>query len=121
MWVFVAVVAAVIVVLGVVNFIPGTRKIEQPLPSLYAADDPQFARDMDGLLAPGLKHGNRVEAFQNGCRIFPAMLDAIRLAERTITFETYIYWSGAIGLEFAEALAMKARAGVAVHVLIDWL
>jgi len=121
MWVFVAVVATVLVVLLVVNFTSGTKKVEQPVPSLYAADDPQFARDMDGLLTSGLKHGNAVQAFQNGCRIFPAMLDAIRLAERTITLETYIYWSGAIGLEFAEALASKARAGVAVRVLIDWL
>jgi cardiolipin synthase A/B len=121
MWVLVAVVAAAIVALLLVNLTAGTKKVEQPVPSRYAADDPQFARDMDGLLAPGLKHGNLVHAFQNGCRIFPAMLDAIRLAERTINFETYIYWSGSIGLEFAEALAAKARAGVAVHVLIDWL
>jgi cardiolipin synthase len=121
MWVLIAVIATVVIVLLVVNFTAGTKKVEQPVPPLYPADDPQFARDMDGLLAPGLKHGNRVQAFQNGCRIFPAMLDAIRSAERTINLETYIYWSGAIGLEFAEALAEKARAGVAVHVLVDWL
>jgi cardiolipin synthase len=121
MWVVVAIVATIVTVLLVVNFTAGTKKVEQALQSLYPADDPQFALDMDGLLAPGLKQGNRVQAFQNGCRIFPAMLDAIRSAERTINFETYIYWSGAIGREFAEALAHKARAGIVVHVLIDWL
>src|SRR4029079_2012692 len=53
--------------------------------------------------------------------IFPAMLDAIRSATRTITFETYIYWSGDIGRQFADALCERARAGVRVHILLDWL
>jgi cardiolipin synthase len=48
------------------------------------------------------------------------MLRAIRGARRTIDFETYIYWNGKIGREFAEALAERARAGVAVHVILDW-
>jgi cardiolipin synthase len=49
------------------------------------------------------------------------MLAAIRGAQKTITFESYIYWSGSIGREFAEALAERARAGVKVHLLLDWL
>ena len=49
------------------------------------------------------------------------MLAAIRDAKETITFESYIYWSGSIGREFAEALSERARAGVKVHVLLDWL
>ena len=49
------------------------------------------------------------------------MLEAIRGAQQTITFETYIYWSGDIGREFADALAERARAGVKVHVLLDWV
>ena len=57
----------------------------------------------------------------NGDRIFPAMLAAIRQARRTITFETYIYWSESIGREFADALIERARAGVKVHVLLDWV
>jgi cardiolipin synthase A/B len=92
MWVVVAVsvIATVLIVLLAVNATAGSRKVEHPLASVYGAEDPQFARDMDGLLAPGLKHGNRVEAFQNGSRIFPAMLEAIRGAARSINFETYI-------------------------------
>jgi cardiolipin synthase len=49
------------------------------------------------------------------------MLAAIRGAKRTIDFETYIYWSGEIGKAFADALAERARAGVKVHVLLDWV
>ena len=49
------------------------------------------------------------------------MLAAIRAAKSTITFETYIYWSGSIGREFVDALQERARAGVRVHVLLDWV
>ena len=49
------------------------------------------------------------------------MLAGIRAAKTTITFETYIYWSGAIGREFVDALAERAKAGVKVHVLLDWV
>lgn len=49
------------------------------------------------------------------------MLSAIRGSRRTITFETYVYWSGKIGSEFADALCDRAAAGVKVHVLLDWV
>jgi cardiolipin synthase len=48
------------------------------------------------------------------------MLAAIRAANSTITFETFIYWSGEVGREFAAALAERAKAGVRVHLLLDW-
>jgi cardiolipin synthase len=65
--------------------------------------------------------GNRITALINGDQIFPAILDAIRGARRTITFETFIYWSGEIGKAVAEALIERARAGVRVHLLLDWV
>src|ERR1019366_8240574 len=60
-------------------------------------------------------------ALENGDEIFPSMLQAIRGAQKTITFETYIYWAGEIGQQFAMALSERARAGVKVHVLVDWV
>jgi cardiolipin synthase len=42
------------------------------------------------------------------------------LARKTITFETYVYWSGTIGQEFCDAFIERAKAGVKVHVLLDW-
>ncbi len=47
------------------------------------------------------------------------MLTAIAAAERSITFETFIYWSGAIAHKFDDALAASARRGVKVHLLVD--
>ena len=86
----------------------------------YSTSDPQFERTMSNLLGPGLLPGNNVTTLRNGDEIFPAMLKAIRNARRSIDFETYVYWKGSVGREFAEALAERARAGVAVHVILDW-
>jgi cardiolipin synthase len=76
---------------------------------------------MGVMLGPQIVDGNRFDALLNGDQIFPSMLKAIRGAQKTVTFETYIYWSEAIGKEFADALSERARAGVKVHVLIDWV
>ncbi len=64
--------------------------------------------------------GNPVRLLRNGDEIFPAMLEAVRGAQHSICFETYVYWQGAISREFAEALAGRAAAGVEVRVLLDW-
>jgi cardiolipin synthase A/B len=61
-----------------------------------------------------------VATLLNGDQIFPAMLEAIESAQRSITFETYIYWAGEIGERFAKALSERASAGVEVRVIIDW-
>jgi cardiolipin synthase len=103
------------------NLMPNEKQIETQLTRQYDTNDPQFRRSLGVLLGPPLVEGNKVEALRNGDEIFPAMLKAIRAAEKTITFETYIYWSGSIGREFTEALSERARAGVKVHVLLDWI
>ena len=102
------------------NLSLGDKQIDQSIEVSYATSDPQFERVMGAVLGPTIVGGNHVQALQNGDEIFPAMLDAIRSAQHSITFETYIYWSGTIGKEFAQALAERARAGVRVHVMLDW-
>jgi len=97
------------------------RGIRYQLEHEYSVDDPQFLRSVDHLIGPAILASNRVTALVNGDQIFPAMLEAIRGAQRSITLETYIYWSGGVGRQFAEALAGRARAGVKVQVLIDWI
>jgi cardiolipin synthase len=114
------VLVTVLVVLIAVNVSAPERKLQRRIEHRYVTEDEQFLREMSVLLGPAILPGNRVIALQNGDEIFPAMLDAIRGAQRTITFETYIYWAGKIGTEVAEALAERARAGVAVHVTVDW-
>jgi cardiolipin synthase len=57
----------------------------------------------------------------NGDRIFPEMLEAIRGARKTITFEMYIYAQGEVGEAFTQAFVERARAGVKIHFLYDAL
>lgn len=102
------------------NFVSGEKKIKEAIDKRYSIDDPQFLRSMGVLLGPAIMPGNRVQTLVNGDQIFPAMLAEVRAAKRSITFETYIYWSGAIGKEFSDALSERARAGVRVFVLLDW-
>jgi cardiolipin synthase len=119
-----ALLAASLIVLGTIlmlNFSEPEKHIQEPLQHLYGVNDPQFMHELGTLLGPPVLDGNRIEDLQNGDEIFPPMLAAIRGARRTITFETYIYWSGEIGREFRDALAERARAGVKVHVLLDWV
>ena len=113
--------ATLATVLLVQNWIGAEKKIEQKLPRLYESDDGEFRRSLSALLGPQIVEGNKVETLLNGDQIFPSMLAAIRAAKSTITFETYIYWSGSIGREFVDALEERARAGVRVHVLLDWV
>jgi cardiolipin synthase len=111
--------ATTLLVLLVANLALGDKRIDRQVPVLYAVEDAQFRRSMGVILGPQMIAGNRVEALVNGDRIFPAMLEAIRGAKRTITFETYVYYSGRIGAAFSRALAERARAGVKVHVIFD--
>jgi cardiolipin synthase len=103
------------------NLTTGERKIDREIESLHGVEDEQFQREVGHLLGPPILAGNRVDTLINGKEIFPAMLDAIRGAERTIVFETFIYWKGDIARELTEAIAERARAGVRVHMLLDWL
>ena len=121
---FIAVATFLVTVIGiflVMNFSMGEKHLKQDMQRLYGTSEPQFQRVMGTLLGPGIVDGNRAQEYLNGDQIFPAMLGAIRSAKRSISFETYIYWSGDIGREFADALAERARAGVKVHVLLDWV
>jgi cardiolipin synthase A/B len=107
--------------LFVLNLSGGEKNIKYQIRTSYCVKDPQFLRVMGQLLGPPLIDGNRVTGLLNGDQIFPAMLLAIRAAEKTICFETYIYWSGSIGKQFTAALSDRARNGVKVHVLLDWV
>lgn len=103
------------------NFKTSEKVVEHKAEHRYVVSDPQFRREMSALLGPTIVPGNQVTALQNGDEIFPAMLLAIRSARTSITFETFIYWSGDIGEAFSQALSERARAGVPVSVIIDWV
>ncbi|MGP9789529.1 phospholipase D-like domain-containing protein [Roseinatronobacter sp. NSM] len=119
-----AAVAAVLAMLlfwfFVIALMPYRRELRRAVPAATPACDPQFGRDMAGLYGSPILGGNTLETLLNGDAIFDAMLAEIGRAQASITFETYIYWSGDIATRFCDALIARAQAGVVVNVLIDW-
>jgi cardiolipin synthase len=79
--------------------------VQPTIAHTYTAGDSQFIRVMSSLLGPPMVGGNRVQTLLNGDQSFPAMLAAIRSARRSVDFESYIYWSGQVGRDFADALS----------------
>jgi cardiolipin synthase len=82
---------------------------------------PNFMRAAEALTGAPISEGNDVELLINGERIFPALLETIASAERTLTFETYVYWRGVVAREVADAVCERARAGVDCKVVLDAL
>ncbi len=114
------VIMGVLGTIGAVILIPEPHELAGPVETELVAGSPEFVRSMFALHGGNLYESNTIATLQNGEEIFPAMLGAIASAQRSINFETYVYWSGSIGSRFAEALAERAAAGVEVNVLLDW-
>jgi len=102
------------------------------LESLLRDGKPRGAGDVDAIdgvaaralgRASGASHseGNAVRLLLDARENFPAWLDAIRRAERVILFESYIVDDDEVGREFVRSLRERARDGVRVYVLYDWL
>jgi len=116
-----AVVLTVLVQIIARNLAPPEKKVERLERLNCDLGGDQFRRETGVLLGAPIVSGNKVEILNNGIEIFPAMIEAIKSAEKTVCFETHIYWSGDVGCEVARALANRAEAGIEVKVLIDWL
>jgi cardiolipin synthase len=76
-------------------------------------------RTLEGVMGIPATEGNSIDVLRNGDEIFPALLENIAAAGKTIDFLTFVYWEGEIGRQFAEALAERAEGGVRVRVLLD--
>ena len=88
------------------------------LPQL-ALGEPQFFRTLEAYASAPIVAGNNVEILLNGEQTFPAQLELIRSATRTITYAQYFYADGPVSKDIAYALAERCRAGVGVNVLLD--
>ena len=79
----------------------------------------RLRRALEGIIGVPATEGNAIDILRNGNEIFPAMLEAIAQAQRTVDLLTFVYWRGEVGTRFADALAERALAGVRVRVLLD--
>lgn len=82
---------------------------------------PQFLLALAGVLNAPLRYGGEARLLNNGDEYFPAMLESIRRAEKTINFTVYIWAEGRASDAMFEALLERARAGVQVRILVDAL
>lgn len=101
------------------NFFESEKKITELINLPFGVDDPQFSRTVSQLLGPPLIGGNKVDILENGDQIFPAMLEAIASARRTITFENFVLSKGHVASAICGAFTAAARRGVKVHFLQD--
>jgi len=84
--------------------------------------DSKYFLDLLAVLTDAQVHrGNRVEVLTNGNCFYEAELSAIGTAEHSIHLEAYIFHKGEIGKRFVMALAERARAGVPVKLVIDYI
>ncbi len=105
--------------LGLLLYTSSARMLTNPIVSTVGVDDPLF-RDFAGpLLGADFLKGNTVEPLINGREIFPAMLAAIRSAQKSVTLESYIWASGEVSDQFCAALIERAQHGVKIHALVD--
>jgi cardiolipin synthase len=78
-----------------------------------------LTRVVESVVEKSLLSGNRIDPLLNGDEAFPAMLEAIRAARQSVSFETYIFDRDEVGLLFAKELAEAVHRGVEVRVLVD--
>ena len=98
------------------NSVPSPFGSRSPTPQLRILAEQAFSRAAGAPLVAG----NSARVLKDAGENFPAWLDAIAAARRTIFFEHYIVADDEIGHQFVAALAERARAGVRVMALYDW-
>jgi cardiolipin synthase len=82
-------------------------------------DAPAFVHVLQAICQAIVHRGNRVEVLTDGGSFYPAMLEAIGSAQRSVTLECYIFNAGRVADAFVAALAERARAGVTVRIVVD--
>jgi cardiolipin synthase len=96
-----------------------TPAINYHLAQRTSVHDKDFLYTIQSTCQAALHHGNRVTLFTDGPAFYPAMLEAIKGAKRSIIMECYIFEDGRIGRQFVDALSERARNGVNVTIVVD--
>jgi cardiolipin synthase len=97
-------------------FTPGINYHLSERTSVHHKD---FLYTIQSTCQAALHHGNRVTVLTDGPAFYPAMLDAIRAAKRSINMECYIFEDGRVASQFIDALSERARNGVNVTIVVD--
>ena len=86
---------------------------------LPSNDSPEFLLLAEAMVDAKVNRTGTLEVLKNGPAFYSAELDAIRDARRSVNLEAYIFQKSAIGTKYLEAMAERARSGVAVNIVVD--
>jgi cardiolipin synthase A/B len=86
---------------------------------LPSNDSPSFLVLLESMVDAKVNRTGSLEVLKNGPAFYTAELDAIRNARSSVNLEAYIFHKSAIGSQYLEAMAERARSGVAVNVVLD--
>jgi cardiolipin synthase len=92
-----------------------TLRVKSPL----AVDDTRYPEYLARLLGHRLTTGDTVVVHADGPAAFPAMLAAVARARHRVSFETYVFESGTVATQFAQAFRDAAMRGVDVRLILD--
>ena len=116
----IALMAMVIAIIGLTIVLwSAERGADAHLNVKNAGDFNALLPSMVGLTQGSLESGNSIELLENGDQFFPRVLADIAAAKESVHVESYIWWTGDICNQIAEALATKARQGVEVRLMVD--
>ncbi len=92
----------------------------QPVPERpEPVTSPGFASQVSQVTGQPWTKGCRIHTLPNGGSFIPAMLKAIRSAQKTITWENFVAVDSQPVADFTEAFIERAQHGVRVHVILD--
>lgn len=117
--IWVPIVLGVVVVFLLLLIWSARRTLGSNLRPAFDAGIAELLPNLAELTGGDVKEGNRVQVLQNGDAFFGALLEDFARATVSVHLETYVWWQGEITHRLAEALAAKAREGLAVRLILD--
>ena len=88
-------------------------------PGTWPLDSEEFVQYLSHITDAFLTTDTAITVLRNGPEFYPAELEAIRAAKTRVQLEFYEFMQGEVGDAVLEVLTERARAGVAIHVVID--
>lgn len=117
--IWVPIVLGVVVVFLLLLIWSARRTLGSNLRPAFDAGIDELLPNLAELTGGDVKEGNRVQVLQNGDAFFGALLEDVARATVSVHLESYVWWRGEITHRLAEALAAKAREGLAVRLILD--
>jgi cardiolipin synthase len=97
----------------------GRRPADIRVSSNPPVDSADFLLSMAGIAGVPIRAGGTATLLNNGDQFFPALVEALKGAQKSINFSVYIWEDGQASDMILPVLIERAKAGVEVRVLLD--